>query len=200
MLKTLPRSPRVGPADHGRRMTLDRFDRAIGQEGYLYELNKGVIEVVNVPHPKHLGQVQALRNQFVLYQETHPGLINAVAGSNEAKILIAADQSERHPDLSIYLSPAPDVSDVWSVWVPEIVIEVVSQTSNKRDYEDEPPEYLKFGVNEYWIVDALKRQMTVLCRRGGQWQPHVIRPSQKYSTHLLPGFQLNLKRVLAAAK
>lgn len=200
MLKTVPRTTRVGPADHGRRMTLDRFDRAIGQEGYLYELNKGVIEVVNVPHPKHLAQVQALRNQFVPYQESHPGVINSIAGSNEAKILIAADESERHPDPSIYLSPPPDVREVWSVWVPEIVIEVVSQTSIKRDYDDKPPEYLKFGVAEYWILDVLKQQLTALCRKGGQWQPQVLRPSQKYSTRLLPGFTLNLRRILAAAK
>jgi Uma2 family endonuclease len=200
MLKTVHRITRVGPADHGRRMTLEQFDRAAGQEGHLYELNKGVIEVVNVPHPRHLAQVQALRNQFVLYQEGHPGIINSVASSNEAKLLIAADESERHPDLSVYLSPAPDVKDVWAVWVPEIVIEVVSQTSIKRDYEDKPAEYLKFGVDEYWIVDALKRQMTALTRRGGQWRAQILKPTQKYSTHLLPGFTLNVQRVLTAAK
>jgi len=200
MLKTAHRTTRVGPADHGRRMNLVRFDRAIGQEGYLYELNKGVIEVVNVPHPKHLAQVQALRNQFVLYQESHSGVIHSIAGSNEAKLLIAADESERHPDLSIYLTPPPDGREVWSVWVPEVVVEVVSQTSIKRDYYDKPSEYLKFGVAEYWILDALKQRLTALCRQGGQWQPQELRPSQKYSTRLLPGFTLNLKRIFAAAK
>jgi hypothetical protein len=41
---------RVGPADPGRRMSLDEFDRARGVEGYGYELGKGVAQVVDVPH------------------------------------------------------------------------------------------------------------------------------------------------------
>jgi hypothetical protein len=43
-------------------MSLDHFDRATGQEGHLYELNKGVIEVVDVPQPSHGRQVHALRS------------------------------------------------------------------------------------------------------------------------------------------
>jgi hypothetical protein len=30
----------IGPEDHGRRISLDDFDRAIAREGYLYELGK----------------------------------------------------------------------------------------------------------------------------------------------------------------
>ena len=32
---------KVGPADHGRRMSLADFDHAEVQEGYLYELGRG---------------------------------------------------------------------------------------------------------------------------------------------------------------
>jgi len=114
--------------------------------------------------------------------------------------LIASTQSERHPDLSIYLDTQPDVSDVWSVWVPAIVIEVISTRSSARDYEDKPDEYLEFGVSEYWIVDAAKGQMTVLIRWRGQWKKQIVKPAQKFTTRLLPKFTLDLKRVLAAAK
>jgi Uma2 family endonuclease len=181
-------------------MSLARFDRATGREGYLYELNKGVIEVVDVPHPKHFAQVQELRDQLVAYRLRHRNIVHSITGSNESKILLTTDQSERHPDLSIYLSPPPDGKDVWSLWVPGVVVEVVSRTSAKRDYEHKPSEYLEFGVREYWIIDSTKEQMTALVRRGGRWEPRVVTPPQKYSTFLLPGFTLNLKRVLSAAK
>ena len=199
MLKTLRKPIRIGPGDHGRRMSLDRFDRATGQEGHLYELNKGVIEVVDVPDPTHGKQVQALRNQFARYQDAHPGAIDFVGGSGEAKILLSSDQSERHPDLSVYLRAQPQGKNVWAAWVPEIVIEVVSPRSVKRDYEDKPAEYLDFGVREYWIVDPMKQQMTAMVRHAGRWETRVVKPPQKYSTYLLPGFTLNLKRVLSAA-
>jgi hypothetical protein len=42
--------------------------------------------------------------------------------------------------------------------------------------------------------------MTALTRWRGQWEPKLVKPAQKYTTHLLPGFTLDLKKVFAAAK
>lgn len=200
MLQARRKRLSVGPADHGKRMSLDDFDRAIGREGYVYELNKGVIEVSDVPHPKHLAQLQELRNQLIVYQVANPDAVHTIAGSNEAKLLIGPAQSERHPDISVYLTPPPDLTDVWSLWVPAVVVEVVSPSSAKRDYDEKPAEYLGFGVAEYWIVDAARQQMTALVRWRAQWKEHVLKPGKKYSTRYLPGFALDLKRVFAAAK
>jgi hypothetical protein len=52
---------KIGPHDRGRRMSLEDFDHAEGQEGYLYELSRGVITVMDVPNPRHLAQVNAIR-------------------------------------------------------------------------------------------------------------------------------------------
>jgi Uma2 family endonuclease len=142
--------------------------------------------------------MQETRNQLVVYRTAHPGVIHFIGGGGEAKLLIGPAQSERHPDISIYLSPPPDVQDVWSVWVPAIVIEIVSKSSSKRDYDVKPAEYLKFGVDEYWVIDPIKQQMTAFLRWRGQWKNKVVKPSQKYSTPILPEFSLDLKRVLAA--
>jgi Uma2 family endonuclease len=62
---------------------------------------------------------------------------------------------------------------VWSVWIPEIVVEVVSPSSAKRDYHDKPSEYLSFGIDEYWIVDPAKQRMTV----NRRWRGSGNRPS-----------------------
>lgn len=124
MLKMLTkprrRSIRVGPQDNGKPMSLSDFDKAVAQEGYLYELGKGIIEVSDVPHPSHWAQLQQVRNQLILYQAAHPEIINSVTGSNDSKILVDSDQSERHPDISVYLAAPPDTKDVWSTWVPAI--------------------------------------------------------------------------------
>jgi hypothetical protein len=52
---------KVGPADNGRRMSLEEFDKAEGQEGYLYELSKGIITVLDLPDLRHLMQLDAIR-------------------------------------------------------------------------------------------------------------------------------------------
>ena len=202
-LLTKPRRRRevhIGPQDDGKRMSLDKFDKAIAQEGCLYELNKGVIEVSGIPQPQHGKQIKEIRNQLAVFDVKHPGMIEMVGGGGEAKILVGPSQSESHPDISIYLDPTPNVEDVWSKWIPAIVIEVVSDRSAKRDYEDKPNEYLMFGISEYWIVDMQKNLLTVMSRWRGQWQTRAFKPSQKITTPLLPGFTLDLKRVFAAAK
>lgn len=189
----------IGPNDHGRPMTLDEFERAKGVEGRLYELGRGVIVVTDVPNTPHMRQVEELRDQLVAYKLAHKGFIYSVATGSEAKILVDEDQSERHPDLLIYQTPSPE-TDVWSTWIPEIVIEVVSPSSAHRDYEEKPGEYLAFGVSEYWIVDAAKQQVTVLRRSRGQWASTIVKHGETYQTRLLPEFTLDVAAVLDAAK
>ena len=200
LLTRKKRAVRVGPTDDGRAMSLDDFSEAIVEDGFRYELGKGVIEVSQVPNPQHERQVEEIRDQLAFWKRENAGIIELVAGAMGSKLLIGQSESERHPDISIYLSPEPDVKDVWSLWVPEIVIEVVSESSAKRDYEDKPPEYLELGVKENWIIDKKKNQMLALIRWRGQWQKKTIKANQKYACDLLPGFKLDLKRVFTAAK
>lgn len=198
MLKTR-RKIKVGPQDHGRRMSLDDFDEAEVAEGHLYELANGVIEVSNVPHFSHELILEELRDQLYQCKLANPGAIRVIGGGSGAKLLIAPTESERHPDLLVYLT-APPETETWSLWVPAIVVEVVSPSSEKRDYQDKPQEYLEFGVHEYWIVDPIKQQMTAHIRWRGQWRIKVIKLAQKYTTQLLKGFTLDLRKVLNAGK
>jgi Uma2 family endonuclease len=191
---------KVGPADDGRRMSLEDFDRAEGAQGYLYELSRGMVTVTNVPNRHHFAQVNAIRRQVSGYESSHPDQIHAIAGGSDCKILIASLESERHPDLAIYRTPMPADEDLWAVWVPELVIEVVSPESSHRDYEEKPEEYLQFGVREYWIIDLDRDEMLVLRRSGGRWARRVVKPGERYRTRLLPDFEFDLAAVFEAAR
>ncbi|MGH7199002.1 MAG: Uma2 family endonuclease [Planctomycetaceae bacterium] len=183
-------------------MTLDEFEHAEGEEGRLYELSRGVITVIDVPQPEHLAQLNAIRRQVFPYWDAHPNRIHTIATSGECKILLAGLGSERHPDLAIYLASPPahrGVADIWSVWIPEIVIEIVSPSSVHRDYVEKREEYLQFGVREYWIIDAEKQQMLVLRRSRGKWSERAVKPDEPYQCGLLPGFALDLAAVFRAA-
>lgn len=159
-----------------------------------------MIVVSDVPKPRHLRQVNATRRQFSAYDLAHPGRIYAIASGGECKLLIEDVQSERHPDLAIYKTPPPEEGDeAWSIWIPEIVIEVVSPGSEGRDYGEKPEEYLRFGVGEYWVVNAKLRELLVYRRSRGRWAERVIRPPDLYRTQLLPGFAFDLAPVLEAA-
>jgi Uma2 family endonuclease len=182
----------VSPSDHGRRMSLAEFEFATAGTGHKYELSRGTIIVTDVPNPPHDDTVFELRQQLALYCASRPGVVHRIFSGNECKVLVEQTESERHPDLAVYKTPAPaENSSAWSTWVPEIVIEVVSADSVERDYVEKPEDYLHFGVQEYWIVDPVVREMiTVLRRSRGRWQSRELRHADRYTTHVLPGFEL----------
>lgn len=192
---------RIGPEDHGRRMTLAEFDQAEVREGHVYELGRGVIVVSGVPNPRHFRQFNSIRMQLAAYQLAHPARLYAVAGGGECKVLVTGLESERHPDIAVYRQPPPeDEQEVWSAWVPELVIEIVSPGSEQRDYEEKREEYLRFGVMEYWVVDEARGEVLALRRLGGAWRERVVRPPQRVESHVLRGFALDVEAVFAAAR
>src|SRR5205823_5441464 len=88
---------KVGPADHGRRMSLAEFDHAEVQEGYLYELGRGIIVVSDVPKKRHLLQILQIRETLSAYRHANPNRIYAICSGSECKLLIGRYDSERHP-------------------------------------------------------------------------------------------------------
>jgi Uma2 family endonuclease len=191
---------KIGPADHGRRMSLADFEHAEAQEGRLYELGRGVVIVSDVPGPRHLMQLMAIRRQLHAYDLQHPDKIHTIASGSDCKILLADLESERHPDLAVYKNPPPEGDDFWASWIPEIVIEVVSPGSAERDYVEKREEYLRFGVREYWIVDAEREEVLVLRRSAGRWIERILHPSETYRTRLLPQFEFVCAPVFEAAR
>ncbi len=107
------------------------------------------------------------------------------------------------PSRSGHLQDAPpegeNDDEIWSQWVPEIVVEVVSPSSRHRDYQEKPEEYLRLGVSEYWIIDADEGLMKVLRRSRGRWVEYPVRPPAGYRTRLLPGFEFSIEAVFQAA-
>ncbi len=191
----------IGPADVGRRMTLEEFIYAEGQGGSLYELSRGIVTMVDVPNPRHLKVIHAIRRQFDDHDRLNPGRIWAVAGGGECRMLIKSLESDRHPDLAVYKTPPPDsekADEIWSRWIPEIVIEIVSPGSRFRDYQQKPDEYFQFGVQEYWIIDAREQTMTALRRSGGSWDERIVKAPDLYQTTVLPGLEFSIAAVFEA--
>jgi Uma2 family endonuclease len=177
----------VGPADQGRRMSLQDFSEADFHGGWLYELARGVIVVTEVPRPEHGAVVQRVTALFVLYNVAHPGVIQYQAAGSDCRLRLPGMQSDRHPDQAVYLNKRPKGPHVWTRWIPAIVVEVVSEGAEDRDYVEKRDEYLRAGVLEYWILDRALRRLLVLKRAGDTWDEIPVPESEIYHTELLPG-------------
>ena len=170
---------RIGPADHGRTMSLVEFMEAETEEGYRYELARGVIEVGEVPNDPHGEIVWKLIAAIVIYQQAHPGIIHRAGGAGEFRLWLPAMISGRNPDVAVTLTNTP--RDRRGRRPPTIVMEVVSKgaEARTRDYITKREEYLAFGIREYWIIDPETRTVLVLVRDGDLWveQAYKERPA-----------------------
>jgi Uma2 family endonuclease len=177
----------IGPADHGKRMSLARFIDSSCEEGWLYELGRGVIDVTEVPGPSHGLIVNRLARLFLGYDEAHPGVITYRAGAGECRLRIPGLKSDRHPDQAVYLDPVPEGPDPWTRWCPHLVVEIVSRGGKRRDYVEKREEYLRMGVREYWVLDPARRSMLVLTRAGDTWEESRPSARTRYRCRTLPG-------------
>ncbi len=186
---------RIGLADRGRTMTLEEFLDADVEDGFRYELARGVLEVNRVANDPHGDVVCNLYRSVARHEAQHPGVIHRYGGGNEFPFLLPRLISGRNPDLGMVLRGAP--RDWRGRRVAALAAEVVSRGGIRRDYETKREEYLAFGLLEYWIVDPMEQKVTVLTRRGDSWAEAVFRGDQVIASLVLPGFAATAAELLA---
>src|SRR5436189_6024300 len=104
MLATKRKSrTKIGPNDHGRKLSLKAFEFVRTEDGYHYELSRGVITVSEVVNYYHACIVAFIRDALVVYKLEHPQIIHIILTEMAAKLLVEDFESERHPDIAIYL-------------------------------------------------------------------------------------------------
>jgi Uma2 family endonuclease len=182
----------IGPADHGRLMTLEEFLEAEVEEGYRYELARGVLEVTHVPNDPHGVTVWAILQFIAAYNLKYPRVIHRAGGGSEFRFWLPTMISGRNPDVGVVLLGIPKD---WRGRRPaSLAFEVVSEgtDAHERDYVTKRAEYLAYGLREYWIVDLPTKTVTVLIRDGDSWVEQVYRDDQQAVSLVLPGLAIRL--------
>ena len=201
MLTTTRRKIRIGPLDHGRKMSLRAFEFAETQPDYHYELSRGYVTVSEVANFMHALIVSMIRDALGAYRIAHPERDLVILNGMECKLLIPALASERHPDIAIYLTrpKGPKKRTMWRRWITALVIEVVSAASDHRDYFEKRDEYRMLGVKEYWIVDTKRGQVVMLRRGKSDWIEKRLGADDVCTSKVLAGFALACKPLFDAA-
>jgi Uma2 family endonuclease len=179
-------------------MTPEEFD-AIEEydELYQYELIHGVLVVTPFATEAERHPNDVLGHLLRKYQEEN--LHGKALDETLFEQYIRTGDNRRRADRVIWagLGRKPDPrSDV-----PTIVVEfpAAGRAAWKRDYIEKRHEYLTIGVREYWVIDRFERVMTVYFDESAKPGERRIAESEIYRSPLLPGFELSLARLLAAA-
>lgn len=184
-----------GLDDNGRSMTPDEFDAAEEfDDEYRYELIRGVLIVSPMAGPGETSPNDALGFLLRAYQRFHPE--GRCLDETLPEFYVRTTDSRRRADRVVWigLGRAPRAK----VDVPTIVVEFVARShrDRQRDYVEKRAECAAIGVNEYWVLDRFDRKMTVF-RLDGSVAVH--NPDDIYRTLLMPGLELPLNELFAAA-
>lgn len=75
----------------------------------------------------------------------------------------------------------------------DLVVEIVSLDSQARDRGDKFVEYERAGVEEYWIVDPLRRTASFYRLDEGVYRPVFPDAEDRVASSVLPGFVLRVE-------
>ena len=195
--KTKTHRLRLGPRSAGVLLTTEEFDRARFVEGWRYELINEVLVVSPIPSLSERDPNEELGYFLRAYQESHPqgSALDLTIGEQT----IETKKNRRRADRVIWagLGRLPDPNET-----PTIIIELVSKgkINRERDYVAKRAEYREIGVKEYWIIDRFSKIMTVCRFAADRDQELVFAADQTYTTTLLPGYELPLRRLLELAE
>jgi Uma2 family endonuclease len=114
--------------------------------------------------------------------------------------VVFSDTNVVEPDL-LYLSnerAAQVLTPLHAKGVPEIVIEIVSKSTRRRDETIKRRLYERAGVTEYWVVDPEVDVIRVYHREGDAFaRAHELsrEAGDALTTPLLPGLTMPLARI-----
>lgn len=124
------------------------------------ELIDGVIVVNEAPTLKHQELLSELTYYFEKYIHENHGSCNVYQGAG-VHLNPSDVRNELIPDLSVVCEEYKK-TDKGIFGAPDLVIEVLSPSTRKRDTDIKYHKYLEAGVREYWMIDIRKKSVTIV--------------------------------------
>lgn len=179
---------RRGAVYHGMPVTRERY-LDLPDDGYKYDMIDGVLFVAPSPEPEHGIQHVQFATRLQGHLDQHGGGYAMI----EIDVLLPDGGDVLRPDLSFVRKENRGILLKHIHGAPDLVCEVLSDSTARRDLADKAERYLSNGVREYWIVDPRNSTLQLWIQRvdangARSWEK---RDSGNLKSELLPGFVLN---------
>jgi Uma2 family endonuclease len=201
---TEPAIPRTVTRRQGRRnwpaqgaWTYEDYVR-LPDDGNRYEVIRGVLYVTPSPVPEHQFSSAELVFQLSAFvRQNHLGLVLAAPLAVKLPRGIATPVE---PDVMFFRKgngPRWDLG--YYEGVPDLLAEILSPRTSRRDQTVKLQAYLDAGVPEYWLVDPRARTVVVYVLEKGKYV-ELVRGGvgDEAWSSVLPGFRLNVSDLFAS--
>jgi len=161
--------------------------------GKRYEIINGELYMVPAPTLGHQDTIGEFHLTMGLFLRTNPIGKIYLAPTD----IIFSEIDVLQPDLIFVSKEKFDILTRENIQgAPDLVIEVLSPGTEKRDRTIKLKAYSKFGVQEYWMANDIKAIVEVWRRRGKKLVLHtVLDRTQTLTTPLLPGLEISLEKI-----
>ncbi len=180
---------------YDRQGTYTIEDREMLPEDRRTELIDGVLYDMASPtafHQSVAGEVYAQLLQFI---KERGGACRPFVGPVDVQL----DRDEKTmivPDVVVVCNPDVTI-ERWIYGVPDFVLEVISPSTQRKDYLTKLAKYDSAGVREYWIVDPYKHVILVYFFEDESKSPIIYGIDQKVPVNIYQGeLEIDLQYIL----
>lgn len=151
------------------------------------------------PAPVYGHQAAVTTLAAVLHQHVHERRLGVVCVSPIDVVLDAERALVVQPDI-VFVSAARREIVRGQIWgAPDLVVEVASPSSARRDRTVKLAWYRRYGVRECWLVDPVRRWVTVvpLAGEGRRWRPRRFTGAAQIESALLGRLGVPTAKILS---
>jgi Uma2 family endonuclease len=162
------------------------------REGDRHELIDGELVVTPVPVLKH----QIVSGRLYRHLDRHVEVENLGMVFSAPTGVRFTPHTLVIPDLCFVARehlPSPDAKTIDTP--PDLMIEILSPGTRRRDLVLKRALYARFGVQEYWIVDPEAKTVTVLTLKEDRYESLPIADDGRIASRVLPGLELTLDHI-----
>ena len=161
-----------------------------------YELISGALyDMAPAPGARHQTTLLNLGLLFVPFVRK-AGLGRVMLAPFDVKF---SDEDVLQPDLLFVAAHRRAIiTDVACEGAPDLVVEILSPSTSARDRGIKRDTYARFGVREYWVIDARAQTIDILRLDGTEFaHQETLRSGGSATTPLVPGLEVPLEQVFS---
>jgi len=174
-----------------KRWTYEEYYRL--DDDQRYEMIDGNLLMAPAPDTPHQSWIG----------ELHIILQNHVKGRKLGKVFVSPvdvvldSENTVQPDLVFVSSANLGIIQQRAIFgTPDLLVELVSPSSVRRDRYDKKELYARFGVKEYWIGDPANNTLEVLTLKKDRYELHCCAEEKaKLTSLVLAGLEFDLSAI-----
>jgi Uma2 family endonuclease len=156
-------------------VTFEEFREMTRSSEERYELIDGEVYLLTAPQIAHQYSVTEILAQFYPWCKERKCMV-FTAPNNITLVRRPGNINVVQPDLMVICDLEESLSeDGYYKGVPALIVEIISESTRSKDLVKKLDLYMGCGVQEYWVVNPLNREVTVYLFRD-----HEIGDSKTY--------------------